>query len=246
MLEAVRVLDMEKKVRIYQASSSEMFGSALAPQNENTPFQPCSPYGIAKLAAYWLARTYRDSYGMFVSNGILFNHESPARGEDFVTRKITKAVAAIEAGANQTLKLGNLESLRDWGHARDYVEGMWMMLQHHTPDDFVLATGEARSVREFAARAFAHVGITIAWSGQGVSEVGRNARTGKKLVEVDKCLFRPKDVAYLLGDSAKARRALGWVPRYDFDALVSEMVNADRALLREKLHKAQEPWMMAG
>ena len=246
VLEAVRVLDMEKKVRIYQASSSEMFGSALAPQNENTPFQPCSPYGIAKLAAYWLARTYRDSYGMFVSNGILFNHESPARGEDFVTRKITKAVAAIEAGANQTLKLGNLESLRDWGHARDYVEGMWMMLQHHVPDDFVLATGEARSVREFAARAFAHVGITLSWSGEGVSEVGRNARTGKKLIEVDKRLFRPKDVAYLLGDSAKAHQVLGWAPRYDFDALVSEMVNADRALLREKLHKAQEPWMMAG
>lgn len=231
LLDAIRLLDMEKSVRMYQASSSEMFGSAPAPQDENTPFMPCSPYGVAKLAAYWLARTYREAYGMHVSNGILFNHESPARGEDFVTRKITKAVANIEAGSREILKLGNLDSIRDWGHARDYVEGMWLMLQQPRADDYVLATGEAHSVREFVERAFAQAGIPVVWSGTGVEETGRDKRTGRLLVEVDASLFRPKDVNHLLGNARKAQDTLNWLPKYYFDDLVADMVNADRMQL---------------
>jgi GDPmannose 4,6-dehydratase len=233
VLEAVRVLGFGNRVRIYQASSSEMFGSASAPQNEETPFAPCSPYGAAKLAAFWLARTYRDAYGMHVSNGILFNHESSLRSEDFVTRKITRAAAAIEAGHQERLVLGNLDSLRDWGHAHDYVRGMWMMLQQDEPDDYVLATGQARSVRDFAVRAFAQTGAVLEWRGEGASEQGVDARTGKLRITVDPALFRPKDVHHLLGNPTKARRVLGWKPEISFDVLVAEMVNADRQIFRQ-------------
>ena len=229
ILEAVRILGL--KTKIYQASSSEMFGRAPAPQNEQTPFEPCSPYGIAKLASYWLARTYRDAYGLFVCNGILFNHESPLRGEDFVTRKITKAVAAIEAGAQERLVLGNLDSMRDWGHARDYVEGMWLMQQQERPGDYVLATGEAHSVREFVERAFAQAGVGIAWQGSDAGEEGVDERNGRVLVSIDPALFRPREVDCLLGDAAKARAVLGWKPHVFFDELVAEMVNEERQRL---------------
>lgn len=228
ILDSVRVLGLERSVRIYQASSSEMFGVSPAPQNEETPFAPCSPYGVAKLAAYWLARTYRDSYCLYVSNGILFNHESSLRGEDFVTRKITQAVAAIEAGQQDMLTLGNLDSVRDWGHARDYVAGMWAMLQRDKPGDYVLATGQAKTVREFVVCAFSHVGVRIGWRGCGEDEVGIDKKTGKVLVMVDPVLFRPKDVNYLLGDASKAKAELGWQPKIYFDDLISEMINADR------------------
>jgi len=241
VLEAVRLLGLQNAVRIYQASSSEMFGSSPPPQNESTPFAPCSPYGIAKLAAYWSARLYRESYGMHVSNGILFNHESPLRGGDFVTRKITRAVAAIEAGAQEFLTLGNLESLRDWGHARDFVEGMWLMLQQKEPDDYVLATGKAHSVREFSERAFEYIGVKLEWDGEGVNEVGKDAGTGKTLVKIDEKLLRPKEVNHLLGDSSKAKQKLGWEPEISFDDLISEMVNEDRRALQE-----EGAWQMAG
>ena len=244
--EAVRLLDMTDDVRIYQASSSEMFGSSPAPQNEDTPMHPCSPYGTAKLAAYWYARTYRDSYGMHISNGILFNHESPARGEDFVTRKITKAVAAIECGDQTVLELGNLDSVRDWGHARDYVRGMWMIVQQDTPDDYVLATGQAKTVRAFVERAFAHIGMPVEWRGSGVNETGRNAKTGKTLVRVNPAFFRPKDVTYLLGDASKAQKILGWKPSFYFDDLVSDMVNADRRILRDRRMTDSVSWQYAG
>lgn len=244
ILEAVRVLGMEKTARIYQASSSEMFGSARPPQNENTVFEPCSPYGVSKLSSYWLARTYRDSYGMFVSNGILFNHESPQRGEDFVTRKITTAAAKVEAGQDIILKLGNIDSIRDWGHARDYVRGMWQILNHDKPDDFILATGRAHTVRECVDMAYAHVGIRLRWQGDGVDEVAKHARSGKVLVRIDPSLFRPKDVNYLLGDAKKAMNVLGWKPEYDFKALIADMVNADRALLRA--HTEPMQWQKIG
>ncbi len=246
ILEAVRILGMHETVRIYQASSSEMFGSSPAPQSEETPMHPCSPYGVAKLAAYWLVKTYRDSYNIHVSNGILFNHESAQRGEDFVTRKITKAVAEIEAGRTDTLTLGNLDSVRDWGHSRDYVRGMWMMLQQNKPDDYVLATGQAKRVRDFVIRAFSHVGITIDWRGQGLEEVGVNRKTGRILVEINEQFFRPKEVNYLLGDAGKAQKTLGWKPDILFDDLVSEMVNADRILLREKNAQSHNQWKNIG
>lgn len=239
ILDAVQILGL--KAKIYQASSSEMFGKAPAPQNEKTPFEPCSPYGAAKLAAYWLARTYRDAYAMFVCNGILFNHESPMRGEGFVTQKIAKGVAAIEAGAQDRIILGNLDSVRDWGHARDYVEGMWMMLQQDKPDDYVLATGEAHTVRECAARAFAQIGVKITWQGNGPSEIGYDEKTGKVYVRIDAALFRPKEVDYLLGDAKKARDVLGWQPRIFFDELIGEMVNEER----QKLWKGGQ-WKKTG
>lgn len=232
VLEAIKILEF--KTKIYQASSSEMFGQSPAPQNEETPFEPCSPYGVAKLAAYWLARTYRDAYGMFVANGILFNHESPLRGEDFVTRKITKAVAEFERGRSEPLTLGNLNSLRDWGDSEDYVEGMWLMLQQDTPDDYVLATGEARSVREFVERAFAQIGITLEWSSEGDQENAIDKKSGRVVVSIDPALYRPKEVKHLLGDAAKARFKLGWKAKTGFDGLVAKMVNADRALLQDK------------
>jgi GDPmannose 4,6-dehydratase len=230
LLEAMRGL--EYPARFYQASSSEMFGNAAAPQNEDTPFNPCSPYGVAKLAAYHTVLVYRRSYGLHASNGILFNHESPLRGEEFVTRKITRAVAAIEAGKRDVLCLGNLDARRDWGHARDYVEGMWLMLQQDKPGDYVLATGMARSVREFTAAAFACAGINIKWQGTGLDETGIDAKTGRTLVKVDPRFFRPAELHELIGDAGKAQRELGWTPRTDFAALVQEMVAHDRELLR--------------
>ncbi len=246
LLESIRILGMEESVRLYQASSSEMFGRAPAPQNEDTPMSPCSPYGVAKLAAYWLARNYRESYGIHVSNGILFNHESPLRGEDFVTRKITRTVAQIERGRNDGLLLGNLDAVRDWGYAKDYVEGMWLMLQQEHADDYVLATGQARTVREFVTRAFAHIGVDLDWEGQGLAEKAVDRKTGRIWVEVDPDLFRPLEVDNLLGDSSKARKKLGWMPRTDFDMLVGLMLNADRALLQDRPYLGQGLWQKTG
>lgn len=233
LLEAIRILRMEHKVRFYQASTSELYGGIDGkPQNESTPFYPRSPYATAKIYAYWITVNYRESYGMHASNGILFNHEGPTRGETFVTRKITRAVAAIEHGSQEKLYLGNLNARRDWGHARDYVEGMWLMLQQPEPDDYVLATGEAHSVREFVEKAFAHTGRKIAWQGKGESERGIELGTGKVLVEVDPRYFRPTEVDVLVGDPSKARRKLGWKHRVSFDELVAQMVEEDLKLMR--------------
>lgn len=234
VLEAVRELDMIDRVRIYQASSSEMFGSSPPPQSENTPMHPCSPYGAAKLAAYWLAKTYRESYDMFVANGILFNHESPQRGEDFVTHKITRKVAEIEAGDENPLILGNLDSVRDWGHACDYVEGMHAILQHQNPDDFVLATGVSVTVREFVEKSFKQIGRQVEWRGEGLQEVGVNAENGHVLVRVDEAFFRPKEVNYLLGDASKAKDVLGWTPQISLDDLIADMLDYDRQYLAQK------------
>jgi GDPmannose 4,6-dehydratase len=228
ILEAIRSLGLVGKSRFYQASTSELFGKVQeTPQSETTPFYPRSPYGVAKLYAYWITVNYREAYGMFASNGILFNHESPIRGETFVTRKITRAVAAIHLGKQRILYLGNLDSKRDWGHARDYVEGMWCILQHETPDDFVLATGETHSVREFVELAFAWIGRTIEWRGCGVDEVGIDAANGDMLVKIDKRYFRPTEVDLLMGDASKAWRVLGWKHTVTLSELVSEMMNAD-------------------
>ena len=230
LLEAIRILGMEKETRFYQASTSELYGLVQeVPQKETTPFYPRSPYGVAKLYGYWITVNYREAYGIYASNGILFNHESPIRGETFVTRKITRAVARIETGLEQTLYLGNLEAKRDWGHARDYVEGMHKILQADAPDDYVLATGEKHSVREFVEKAFAIVGKEIAWQGSGVDEKGLDVRSGRALVEVDPRYFRPTEVDLLLGDPSKARQKLGWKHRTSFDDLVKEMVEADLA-----------------
>jgi GDPmannose 4,6-dehydratase len=230
MLEAIRILGMTDKVRFYQASTSELYGDVQEiPQSETTPFRPRSPYAAAKLYAYWIVVNYRQAYGMHASNGILFNHESPIRGETFVTRKITRAVAAIHHGLQERLYLGNLDAKRDWGHARDYVEGMWAILQRDKPDDYVLATGETRSVREFVERAFAHVGRSIVWKGTGPGETGVDKASGKVMVEVDPRYFRPTEVDLLLGDPSKARAELGWRHRTSFDDLVKEMVAADLA-----------------
>jgi GDPmannose 4,6-dehydratase len=234
LLEAIRILGLGERVRFYQASTSELYGKATPPQNEDTPFLPQSPYATAKLYAYWITRNYRDGYGLHASNGILFNHESPLRGETFVTRKITRAVAAIELGLQEQLYLGNLDAKRDWGHARDYVEGMWRILQQDEADDYVLATGEAHTVRAFVERAFAEVGRTIAWEGQGVDEVGRDASSGKVLVRIDPRYFRPLEVDYLLGDAAKARAKLGWTPRVGFAELVADMVQTDLETVRNE------------
>ena len=231
LLEAIRILGLGDKVRFYQASTSEMFGESPPPQSETTPFRPRSPYAAAKLYAYWITVNYREAYGIHASNGILFNHEGPLRGETFVTRKITRAVAAIEAGVQDKLYLGNLDATRDWGHARDYVEGMWRMLQQDRPDDYVLATGEAHSVREFVEIAFRHSGIEIAWRGTGVEETGVDAQSGRVLVEVDSRYFRPTEVEALLGDPSKARRELGWHHTTSFQDLVREMIEVDRAAI---------------
>ena len=233
LLESIRILSLEKKTRFYQASTSELFGKAQEiPQRETTPFYPRSPYAAAKLYAYWITVNYREAYGMHASNGILFNHESPVRGETFVTRKITRAVASIECGLQKKLFLGNLDAMRDWGHARDFVEGMWLVLQEDGPDDYVLATGEAHSVREFAEKAFAYIGRTIVWRGSGVEEKGIDKSTGDVLIEVDPRYFRPTEVDFLLGDSSKARDKLGWRHKTSFDELVSDMVKADKAVIQ--------------
>ncbi|MFO0995614.1 MAG: GDP-mannose 4,6-dehydratase [Alphaproteobacteria bacterium] len=235
LLEAIRILGLTKSVRFYQASTSELYGNATeAPQRETTPFMPRSPYAAAKLYAYWITVNYREAYGMHASNGILFNHEGPTRGETFVTRKITRAVAAIELGLQDRLYLGNLDAERDWGHARDFVEGMWLMLQQPKPDDYVLATGESHTVREFVERAFAHVGRTIEWKGKGIKERGIDRATGKTLVAIDARYFRPTEVDLLRGDSSKARRKLGWRHRTSFEALVKEMVESDLEVIRQE------------
>lgn len=228
LLEAIRILDLTEKVRFYQASTSELYGLVQeVPQRETTPFYPRSPYAVAKLYAYWIVRNYREAYGMFASNGILFNHESAMRGETFVTRKITRAVARIKLGMQKTLFLGNLNAKRDWGHARDYVVAMWLILQHNEPDDFVIATGENHSVREFVELAFKEVGISIQWHGEAVEEKGLDAETGEVLVAVDPYYFRPTEVHELLGDPTKAKQVLGWKSEIGFRELVRRMVVAD-------------------
>lgn len=238
LLEAVRILGLEKKTKIYQASTSELFGLVQEiPQRETTPFYPRSPYGVAKLYGFWITKNYRESYGMFAVNGILFNHESERRGETFVTRKITLAAARIAAGEQDKLYLGNLSALRDWGYARDYVECMWLMLQHDTPEDFVIATGEQHSVREFTERAFHEVGINLRWEGEGVKERGIDIATGRVLVEVDPKYFRPAEVETLLGDPTKAKELLGWNPsKTSFEELVRIMVRHDVAYVQSHKH----------
>jgi GDPmannose 4,6-dehydratase len=227
LLEAIRILRMEERVRFYQASTSELYGNSPPPQSETTPFAPRSPYAAAKLYAYWITVNYREAYGIHASNGILFNHESPIRGETFVTRKVTRAVADIHTGRAEKLFIGNLDSKRDWGHARDYVEGMWMITQQSKPGDYVLATGETRTVREFTEEAFAFVGRRIEWQGKGRDEVGIDAASKKALIEVDARYFRPTEVDVLLGDATKARETLGWKPRVTFKQLVAEMMQSD-------------------
>jgi len=233
ILEAVRILGMEKKTKIYQASTSELYGLVQeTPQNEDTPFYPRSPYGVAKLYAYWIIKNYREAYDMFAVNGILFNHESPLRGETFITRKVTRAVARIKLGLQNRLFVGNLDAKRDWGHAKDYVEGMWLMLQHHSPEDYVLATGETHSVRYFIENAFRCVGIEIEWRGHGREEKGYDKKTNEALIEVDERYYRPTEVDLLVGDPSKARKDLGWKHRYEINALIREMVEADLELFR--------------
>jgi GDPmannose 4,6-dehydratase len=235
ILEAIRILGLDKKTRFYQASTSELYGKVQeTPQKETTPFYPRSPYAVAKLYAFWITVNYREAYGLHASNGILFNHESPIRGETFVTRKITRAVAGIHLGVQKTLYIGNLESKRDWGHARDYVEGMWRILQQETPDDYVLATGETHSVREFIELAFSKVGRTIEWKGSGVDEVGIDATSGDTLVKIDRRYFRPTEVDLLLGDPSKAERLLGWKHTVSFPELVSDMLTSDLKVVAEE------------
>jgi GDPmannose 4,6-dehydratase len=233
LLEAIRILKLEKKTRFYQASTSEMYGLVQeVPQSETTPFYPRSPYGVAKLYAYWIVVNYREAYGMHASNGILFNHESPMRGETFVTRKITRAVAAIHLGRQQKLYLGNLDAQRDWGHAREYVRGMWQMLQQDKPDDYVLATGVTTTVRQFVEWAFSDVGITLRWAGAGVDERGYDTATGTCLVEVDPRYFRPTEVELLLGDPTKANTVLGWRHETSVRELAAEMVREDLKIMQ--------------
>jgi GDPmannose 4,6-dehydratase len=233
LLEAIRILGMEREVRFYQASTSELYGRVReVPQREATPFYPRSPYAAAKLYAYWITVNYREAYGMHASNGILFNHEGPTRGETFVTRKITRAVAAVELGIQERLYLGNLDAERDWGHARDYVEGMWMIVQQDEPDDYVLATGEKHSVREFVERAFAETGRRIVWRGKGRDETGVDAKSGQVLVAIDPRYFRPTEVDTLVGDASKARQRLGWRHKTSFAELVKEMVASDLVAVR--------------
>lgn len=241
MLEAVRILGLEKKTKIYQASTSELFGLVQeVPQKETTPFYPRSPYGVAKQYGFWITKNYRESYGMFAVNGILFNHESERRGENFVTRKITLAASRIAQGFQDKLYLGNLDSLRDWGYAKDYVECMWLILQHETPEDFVIATGEYHTVREFCTLAFKEVGIELRWEGKGVEEKGIDVNTGRELVAVDPKYFRPAEVEQLLGDPTKAKTMLGWNPRKtSFPELVKIMVQHDMKFVKKLYLKEQ-------
>jgi GDPmannose 4,6-dehydratase len=237
LLEAIRLLGLSGKTRFYQASTSELYGKAQeTPQKETTPFYPRSPYGVAKLYAYWITVNYREAYGIHASNGILFNHESPIRGETFVTRKITRAVAAIHLGLQETLFIGNLNARRDWGHARDYVEGMWRIVQQQEPGDYVLATGETHSVREFVELAFAEVGRKIEWQGEGIDEVGIDSSTGDTVVRIDSRYFRPTEVDLLLGDPSKAHRVLGWKHTTTFPELVSNMVSSDLEVIANESH----------
>ena len=235
ILEAIRILKMENKVKFYQASTSELYGKAQeVPQTETTPFYPRSPYGVAKLYAYWIVKNYREAYGMFACNGILFNHESPIRGETFVTRKITRAASKIKLGLQEKLYLGNLNAQRDWGHAKDYVEGMWRMLQHDKPEDFVLATGKTTTIREFCNLSFKELGIDIIWEGEGENEVGIDQSSNKVIISIDKNYYRPTEVDLLIGDASKAKKLLSWTPKYDLESLVKEMVNADYNLFLDK------------
>jgi len=234
LLEAIRVLGMEKKTKYYQASTSELYGKVVEiPQSEDTPFYPRSPYAVAKLYAFWITKNYRESYGMYACNGILFNHESPLRGETFVTRKITRAAAKIKLGLQQKVYLGNLDSQRDWGHAKDYVEGMWLMLQQDTAEDYVLATGKTYSVRHFAELAFKNIGIKLKWEGSGVDEKGIDESSGKILVEVDPRYFRPTEVDLLIGNPEKAYKQMGWKHKHTLKDLVKEMVKADIELFKK-------------
>jgi GDPmannose 4,6-dehydratase len=237
ILEAIRLLDMTRKVKFYQASTSELYGKVQeVPQKESTPFYPRSPYGVAKLYAFWIVKNYREAYNMYACNGILFNHESPLRGETFVTRKITRAVAKIKLGLQEKMYIGNLNAKRDWGHAKDYVEGMWRMLQQEEPDDFVLATGVTTTVRDFCAKSFLEVDIKIKWEGEGEQEIGIDVASGKTVVAVDPNYYRPTEVDLLIGDASKAKEILGWSPTYDVNTLIKEMVNADMLLFKKDLH----------
>ncbi len=233
LLEAIRILNLEKTVRFYQASTSELYGDTPSPQDETSAFCPRSPYAAAKLYAYWVTVNYREAYGIHASNGILFNHEGPTRGETFVTRKITRAVAAIEHGLQKSIYLGNLDARRDWGHARDFVEGMWLMLQQPEPDDYVLATGESHTVREFVEQAFGHVGRNIEWKGSGEAETGLDAKTGDTLISIDPRYYRPTEVDDLRGNPEKAAKKLGWRHRTSFADLVVEMVDSDLAAVKK-------------
>jgi GDPmannose 4,6-dehydratase len=239
LLEAIRILGRERQTRFYQASTSELYGKVQEiPQKETTPFYPRSPYAAAKLYAYWITVNYREAYGIFGSNGILFNHESPSRGETFVTRKITRAVAAIHHGLQDKLYIGNLDSIRDWGHARDYIEGMWLILQQPEPDDYVLATGEKHTVREFIEKAFGHVGRKIIWRGSGRDEKGIDAADGRALIEVDPRYFRPTEVDILVGDPTKAHEKLKWHHKTTFDGLIAEMIEADLATIKNEYNRS--------
>jgi len=241
VLEAIRILGLEKRTRFYQAATSEMFGKVQEiPQRESTPFYPRSPYGVAKVYAYWITVNYREAYGLFACNGILFNHESPMRGETFVSRKITRALTRIKVGLQETLHLGNLDSRRDWGHARDYVRAQWLMLQQGVPEDFVIATGKQYSVRDFVIAAGSLLGMNIEWQGEGVDEVGVDAATGRPLIRVDPRYFRPTEVDTLLGDPTKAREKLGWTAEVTFPELVAEMVASDLELAKRDALIAKE------
>lgn len=237
MLESIRILKLEQKTKFYQASTSELYGLVQeTPQTETTPFYPRSPYAVAKLYGYWIVKNYREAYDMYACNGILFNHESPLRGETFSTRKISRAVAKIKLGMQEKLFVGNIDAQRDWGHAKDYVEGMWRMLQQDKANDYVLATGVTTSIREFITKAFNEVGITIEWNGKGINEKGIDKTTGKILIEIDHKYFRPTEVDLLIGDASKAKKELGWIPKYDLNMLIKEMVKSDIELFeRDKL-----------
>ncbi|MAW83779.1 MAG: GDP-mannose 4,6-dehydratase [Crocinitomicaceae bacterium] len=236
LLEAIRILKMGGKVKFYQASTSELYGKVQEiPQNEQTPFYPRSPYGVAKLYAFWIVKNYREAYNIFACNGILFNHESPLRGETFVTRKITRAAVKIHLGLQKKLFLGNLDAKRDWGHAKDYVEGMWKMLQIKKPEDFVLATGKTATIRTFCELAFKELNIIINWSGSGINEVGIDSSNGNEIIAVDPNYFRPTEVDHLIGDASKAKELLNWSPKYDLSSLVKEMINSDLEIIKKSI-----------